>query len=204
MGVINHNIPRRKPIRLTPYDYGSAGYYFVTICTRERGADILASITPSNDITVGAAICRPSPDNLRTPVQPSPVIALTPYGNIVEQSIHNISLRYPYITVDSYVIMPDHVHMLLAVEGSGVVGSPEVAEDGRQIAAPTAVIAAKIPTVIQQFKRAVSMTVGNSIWQKGYYDHIIRCDEDLQNIRQYILNNPLQWLLNQNQDVPVP
>lgn len=188
-----NDLPKRKPLRLSGYDYSKPGYYFVTVCTAVRGENILAEIysTP----VVGAIINRPSPCILQMSTQPSPVIALTPYGTIVEQSIHNISHHYSHITVDSYAIMPDHVHMLLAVEDPGMAGTLEVAGDGRQIAAPTP-IAAKLPTVIQQFKRAVSKTAGYSVWQKGYYDHIIRNEEDLQSTRQYIQNNPLKWLLD--------
>lgn len=190
MGIVN-GVPRRKSLRLTTYDYEKPGYYFVTICIRERERNTLSSITFPGGASVGAIINRPSPGVFRTSSQPFPEITLTPWGIVVERAIHEIPLHYPRVAVDLYVIMPDHVHMILG---------PAVAEDGRQVAAPTA----KLSTVVQQFKRAVSSAVGESIWQKGYYEHVIRNDEDLQNTRQYIQNNPLQWLLNLNQDVPAP
>lgn len=206
MGIINQ-IPHRKPLRLPQYNYGKPGYYFVTICTRERGMNILSSIAFSAGATpVGAIINRPSPGGSRTSVQPPHEIILTPWGIAVEGAIREIPRRYQNVTVEMFIIMPDHVHLLLelkrleAAEG-GRDDSPEVAGDGRQVAAPTA---AGISTVIQQFKRAVSREVGQSIWQRGYYDHIIRNDEDLDATRQYIQNNPLQWLLNQEHDGPSP
>lgn len=186
---------QRKPLRLKEYDYSKPGYYFVTICTRERGTDILASAAPPNDTLVGAIINRPSPDHPQVSVQPSPSqIVATPWGNIVERAIHDIPHHYSSVTVDMYAIMPDHVHLLL------IIKSPEAEGGGRQIAAPTVTVS----TVIQQLKRVVSREAGQSIWQKGYYDHIVRNDEDLQTIRQYIQNNPANWLLNQSQIDPVP
>lgn len=143
----------------------------------------LSSITFPDGASVGAIMNRPSPGVFRISGQPSPEITLTPWGIAVEGAIHEIPVHYPRVAVDLYVIMPDHVHMILG---------PEAAEDGRQVAAPTA----KLSTVIQQFKRAVSRAVGEPIWQKGYYDHVIRNDEDLQNTRQYIQGNPLKWILD--------
>ena len=183
MGIVN-DVPRRKPMRLPRYDYGRPGYYFVTICTRERGRNTLSSITFPDDAPVGAIINRLSPGVIRTSVQPSPEITLTPWGTAVERAIHEIPVHYPHVTVDLYAIMPDHMHMILGLA---------VAEERRQAAAPTA----GLSTVIQQFKRAVSRAVGESLWQKGYYDHVIRNDEDMQSTRQYIRDNPVKWFLNQ-------
>ena len=77
--------------------------------------------------------------------------------------------------------MPDHVHLILSFRHIG--------PDGRQIAAPT-----PLPKVIQQMKRIASKQAGVSLWQKGFYDHVIRNDEDLTNVRRYIRNNPLKWI----------
>ena len=77
--------------------------------------------------------------------------------------------------------MPDHVHLILALRHIG--------PDERQIAAPT-----PLSNVIQQMKRITSKQAGISLWQKGFYDHVIRNDEDLANVRQYIRNNPLKWI----------
>ena len=170
---------QRKPLRLQGYDYGKPGYYFVTICTAVRGENILAEISPG-DAPVGAIINRPFPGP--PSIAPSPVkVTLTPVGEITEQTISEISSHYPNIKVDTHVIMPDHVHMILEIRWGG---------SGRLIAAPTGVVLSK---VIQQFKRMVSKTAGFSIWQRSYYDHIIRNREDLQSIRQYILTNPQKW-----------
>jgi len=99
----------------------------------------------------------------------------------VDATIRAIPDHYPGISVDQYIIMPDHVHLILALRHIG--------PDGRQIAAPT-----PLSNVIQQMKRITSKQAGISLWQKGFYDHVIRNDEDLANVRQYIRNNPLKWI----------
>ena len=157
--------PQRKRLRLESYDYSQPGSYFITICTRERNQEVLGSIEPA----VGAIINRP------------PRISLTPLGRIVDETIRAIPDHYPGISVDQYIIMPDHVHLILALRHIG--------PDGRQIAAPT-----PLSNVIQQMKRITSKQAGISLWQKGFYDHVIRNDEDLANVRQYIRNNPLKWI----------
>ena len=157
--------PQRKRLRLESYDYSQPGSYFITICTMERNQEVLFSFEPA----VGAIINRP------------PRISLTPLGRIVDATIRAIPDHYPGISVDQYIIMPDHVHLILALRHIG--------PDGRQIAAPT-----PLSNVIQQMKRITSKQAGISLWQKGFYDHVIRNDEDLANVRQYIRNNPLKWI----------
>ena len=167
---MKRELPRRRDIRLKEYDYSQPGYYFVTICTAVRHQDILSVISPA----VGAIINRPPAE-----------VSLTALGQLARQAILEIPNRYPGILVDTYCIMPDHVHLILAVQNTE--------SDGRQIAAPTS-----ISTVIQQLKRAVSRAAGQSIWQKSFYDHIIRNDADLAEARQYLANNPLNWILNKD------
>ena len=159
------NDPQRKRLRLEYYDYSQPGSYFITICTRERKQEVLCSIEPA----VGAIINRP------------PRISLTPLGRIVDETIRAIPDHYPGILVDQYIIMPDHVHLILSFRNIG--------PDGRQIAAPT-----PLSKIIQQMKRIASKQAGVPLWQKGFYDHVIRNDVDLANVRQYILNNPLKWI----------
>ena len=167
---MERELPRRRDIRLKEYDYSQPGYYFVTICTAVRHQDILSVISPA----VGAIINRPPAE-----------VSLTALGQLTRQAILEIPNRYPGILVDTYCIMPDHVHLILAVQNTE--------SDGRQIAAPTS-----ISTVIQQLKRAVSRTAGQSVWQKSFYDHVIRNDLDLSDTRQYILNNPLKRTLDKD------
>ena len=152
-------LPVRKKIRLQGYDYSTPGYYFVTICVEDKH-EMLGTID------VGAATCRPS-------------VQLSDIGKIADNSINNIHKRYSHISVDKYIIMPNHIHIILRVG---------VAENGRQVAAPTTV-----QTVIGNMKRYVSMQIGFSIWQKSFHEEIIKNERAYRNIWRYIENNPAKW-----------
>ena len=134
----------------------------MTICVKDRH-EMLGK-------HVGAAICRPH-------------IELTDAGKITDSAINKISEKYPGVSVDNYVIMPNHVHLVLTVMHDGRWQEA----DGRQIAAPT------IQTVIGHMKRAVSMQCGFSPWQKSFHDRIIRNETEYQRIWQYIDENPQKW-----------
>jgi len=159
------DLPQRRKMRLNEYDYSSNGAYFVTICVKDR-QELLGKID------VGAILNRPQ-DVL-------PQIALSKYGTVVESSIKQIP-DYSDTQVDQYVIMPNHVHILLSVNKNS--------ENGRLRIAPTA----NISVTIQQFKRRISKQIGFSLWQKSFYDHIIRDEEDYQNHLKYIEENPAKW-----------
>ena len=88
------DLPKRKNIRLKSYSYNQPGAYFITICIKDRKAIL-------SEINVGATTGRPQG------------IRLTKFGEIVKKAIEDIPKHYPAITVDNYVIMPDHVHFLL-------------------------------------------------------------------------------------------
>ena len=105
-------------------------------------------------------------------------IPLTMLGMITNQVIHNIPNHYPAITVDHAVIMPNHIHLLLQIHTDA---------DGRPLAAPT------VSTVINQIKGVVSKKAGFSVWQKGFYDHVIRGEQDYRDIWNYIEGNPGKW-----------
>ena len=115
---------------------------------------------------VGAAIGRP--EN----------IPLTNLGMIVQQVIRDIPGYYPTITVDHAVIMPNHIHLLLQINTD---------IDGRPMAAPT------ISTVINQTKGVISKKAGFPVWQKGFYDHVIRGERDYMDVWNYIEGNPGRW-----------
>lgn len=158
-----NEFPKRRQIRLKNYDYSQNGYYFITICTKHG--------TPSFWEPVGADIIRPN---------------LSKYGKIADTAINAISLCYPSVNVDEYVIMPDHIHLILIISNGE--------NNGRIISAPTKTLM----TVIGQMKRWVSKQIGFSIWQKSYYEHIIRDENDYMTKAQYIINNPLKITLPEN------
>lgn len=152
------DLPKRKPNRLTDFDYNTPGAYFITICVKDR-KNLLWQ-------TVGASIARPHrPD-------------LSASGRIVDNAIRNIPVHYPAVSVDHYVVMPNHIHLLLQIHTD---------EDGRAMPAPT------ISVVVQQLKGIVTKQLGHSIWQKLFHDHVIRGERDYQEIWQYIDGNPVKW-----------
>ena len=147
--------PIRKQNRLSSVQYNENGVYFITICTREK-ANLFWQ--------VGAAMHRP-PD------------CLTPAGKSVKEKILRINDVYKgAVHVDNYVVMPNHIHLLLSLE-----------KGGRHIAAPT------ISSVVNQYKGAVSKELGVSCWQKSFHDHIVRNEADYRRIWEYIDANPGKW-----------
>ena len=150
--------PKRKPNRLADYDYSQPNAYFITICTKNKEQLFWEK--------VGASIARPEQINLSA------------YGKIVEEAIINISTHYPMITVDNYVIMPNHIHLLLQIQTD---------HNGRAMLAPT------ISVVVQQMKGYITKKIGTSIWQKLFHDHVVRGEKDYLKIWNYIEGNPSKW-----------
>jgi len=105
-------------------------------------------------------------------------VPLTNLGIIVRRSIEDIPKHYPTISVDHFVIMPNHIHLLLQINTD---------PDGRSVIAPT------ISTVVRLMKGAVSKQAGFTVWQKGFYDHVIRNNKDYRAIWNYIEGNPSKW-----------
>ena len=159
--------PKRKRLRLPDYDYSSEGVYFLTLCTKNR-APLLSRITESkvDGETVAAVV-------------------LTQIGCVVQKYISSIPTAYPNIGVDSFVIMPDHIHLLLRVFSVPA----RRAESSR----PTVSVIAQTVAV---FKRLTNRDCKQALWQDGYYDHIIRDEQDYQTRIEYIKTNPLRRILN--------
>ena len=155
--------PYRKNNRLADYDYSQPGAYFVTVCTQNR-ANILCSIV-GGDAHI------------------APHAALTTAGKIAEKFIKTIP------GIDSYVIMPNHVHMILRISARAP-GLGPIWED-----APTE---ASIPNLVRSWKTLVSKEIGRSSWQRSFYDHIIRDEEDYTVKANYIANNPAKWQEDEN------
>ena len=107
-------------------------------------------------------------------------VSLSTVGKIVEQGILQMAQHYENVAVDKYCVMPDHIHFILRIESD--IG-------GRIISAPT------VSTVVGSMKRWVSRQIGRPIWQKSFYDHGIRNQQDYDEIWQYIENNPLKYAL---------
>ena len=108
-------------------------------------------------------------------------VTLSDIGIIVDKEIQKLNTVYDAVRVNKYCIMPDHIHFIISINAD---------ENGRTQFAPT------ISRVIKQFKGSITKQVGRPIWQKSFYDHGIRNQQDYDEIWQYIENNPLKYALN--------
>ena len=153
--------PRRKRTRLENYDYSSPGAYFLTICTQDRKCIL-------SEISVGAGVLD------------GPQLRLSTYGRNVEETLREINRQYAWLSVENYVIMPNHIHLLVEITENGPSGTP----------APTN---AAIPRFVSTLKRLSNQNCGRKLWQRSYHDHVIRGENDYLKIWNYIETNPLKW-----------
>ena len=156
-------LPKRKPVRLPDYDYSSPGAYFITICTRDRRC-ILSNITVGADALGG------------------PCLQLTDTGKVVEEYILSTD-RMSGICVDNYVVMPNHIHMILWIE------SENAAPDN----GPPRASAPTVSDAVGALKRLVNRRLGQNIWQRSFHEHVIRNELDYLEIWKYIEANPAKW-----------
>ena len=171
--------PTRKTIRLQGYDYSQVGCYFVTVCV-ENKRPLLSKIKPSRmDSSVGTD----------KDVCPRYTIDLLPMGIEVEKTIQYINNNYRQVKIEKYVIMPDHIHLIINLEGKSDF------DTDRQgcLSLRDVVKNLKSYTTREYRKRTASKDA--VLWQQRYYDHIIRNDEDYNEKWQYIDNNPLKYIL---------
>ena len=137
----------RKSTRIPRYDYSNRNYYFLTLCTNNRKC-ILGQPERLNNL-----------------------------GKIVEKHILNIPEYYQNVFIDKYVVMPNHIHMILVLNGDN---NPNIS------------------LIMAQFKRGVTMEIRKtlpnlSVWQRSFHDHVIRDQKDYERIWLYIDANPMNW-----------
>ena len=152
--------PQRKPNRLVEYDYSQEGLYFVTICTENR-KELLSKIT----IGVGS----------------KPRVELSFIGKEVKNTIDYINQNYPGIKIENYVIMPNHVHILVEIE-----------EIENKISLDDVIGRLKSFTT-KRFNQLIR-SKNSVLWQRSFYDHVIRDQDDCANVQEYIDLNPQLWL----------
>ncbi len=178
----------RKPNRLKNYDYSSNGLYFVTICTKDR-VQYLSEITTGN----GELIENYTEHGnfVGDGVLDVPQIKLTEYRRILDQQIIEMNSIYKNSQVIKYVIMPDHLRMIIYLfDDEMVLGTSRAAFPTKSVS-----------QIINALKSISTKQIGFSIWQKSFHDHIIRSEAELREIWQYIDNNPINWandIYNQN------
>lgn len=117
----------------------------------------------------------------KTELENSTSLKLNSIGLMIESHIMNIGTIYTNVKLDCFVVMPNHVHFIVVIQNR----SPWAAT-------PT-MNSLSIPNIINSFKTITSKKCGYTLWQRNYYEHIVRNEQSLQEIRDYILNNPLKW-----------
>ena len=168
-------LQKRKALRYKEFDYNSIGVYFITICTKNRQCML------SKIVGTGVLDC--------------PQIKLTNYGKIADIYIQQLNNFYDYLSIESYIIMPNHIHFLLFIQKER-----QTFENGQsRTPVPTNIERANslISQFISTFKRFCNKEYGENIWQARFYDHIIRNHKDFENHLKYIYENPIQWYFDE-------
>ena len=164
---VNPNVRHRRSIRLHGYDYSQAGAYFVTICSHNRECffgEVVGEGMRLNDV-----------------------------GRIVEEVWEALPVHFPDVELDAFVVMPNHVHGIVVLNGGAQFIAPHN-NQGAINRTPT------LGGIIRALKARCTHRINQSrgahgfqIWQRNYYEHVMRNESSLQEIREYIANNPAQW-----------
>ncbi len=171
----NPQVHRRRSIRLREYDYSQNGLYFITICCQNK------------ECLFGAI--------------GNGLMAKSNAGKIADQCWNAIPAHFPNAILHEYVIMPNHIHgiiELLQAESTPRVGAENflpLPQKQNEFQKP---IPLSIASIVKGFKIGVTKwfranTEIDTVWQRNYYEHIIRNQESFQNISSYIINNPENW-----------
>ncbi len=209
----------RRSIRLPGYDYAQPGAYFVTICTHD-GEPLFGDVIDG-------------------------IMQLNRFGRIVQACWYDLPRHYPHVMLDAFVVMPNHVHMLIILILTGNAAARETgarlslthaesdleenpfastyqpAADGLVPSMPDDRPASKtavrhaLPEIVRALKtfsarriNDLRHTSGLSVWQRNYYEHVVRDQADLDRIRRYIAENPQRWALDEDNptrgDIPRP
>ena len=173
----------RRSTRLSGYDYRQPGAYFVTICTRDRVC-VLGRIDAGE-------------------------VWLSEQGVIATALWRDIAERFPHVCVDTFVVMPNHVHTIIIIEEMcrGGVTPPlhggqtppliDVDAEGERMPSLGQIVAYYKYQTTKQINRALG-TPGAPFWQRNYFDHVIRSERELKAIRRYIAENSLKWDLDRD------
>jgi REP element-mobilizing transposase RayT len=172
------NIHHRRSIRLKGYDYSANGAYFITICAKNQECLF-------GEIANGQ-------------------ILMSDEGKIASRCLRGIPDHYPDATVDANTVMPNHIHFIVRIESNNVgannVGANMGVGANNYSPLPTTQpiqrphgTSRTIGSIVRGFKIGVTKQTGHSVWQRNYYERIIRNDDEYRRIVEYILNNPMNW-----------
>ena len=189
----------RKSIRLQGFDYSMPGAYFITICVKNREC-LFGKINNGK-------------------------MKLNKYGKITQQCWLDIPNHFPHAKLDEFIVMPNHIHGIIILDNIVVVGANNYSplqQQTHQNLSPTQThqnfLSANQPMHNNLNQCGTSKTIGSivrgfkigvtkwfrqnteiyTVWQRNYYEHIIRHDDELNRIRKYIIENPMNWEMDQN------
>ncbi len=181
----------RRSIRLKGYDYTQPGAYFITVCTYMREC-LFGEVVDGQ-------------------------MRLNAWGQIVEQCWREIPIHFPHVALDAFVVMPNHIHGIIVIGDVGATHASPLHQTSASPLQPTSpsplppshpvhptgpsqgsvgAIVGSFKSVTTRRINALRGTPGAPVWQRNYYEHIIRNEPSLQRIREYIAMNPLRWHLD--------
>ncbi len=161
---------KRKSLRLKEYDYSQPGAYFITICTHNR-------ICLFGEVNNGKVV-------------------LNEHGNMAQKCLLAIPDHYPHANLDHFIVMPNHIHLIIEIIAKANVGANNYSPLPHGTSKT-------IGSIVRGCKIGITKHVRKNmdiyhIWQRNYYEHIIRDEVELNDIRQYIINNPTHWTTDEN------
>ncbi|MCX7088230.1 MAG: transposase [Methylococcales bacterium] len=171
----NPAIHHRRSIRLKNYDYSQAGAYFVTICQQSRDC-LFGHIADDH-------------------------MVLNPAGNRVMRWYLELENKFPDIQCDACICMPNHLHFIVVNVGTDLRVRPEHATEGEHIGSPLHRVVQWFKTMttneyIREVKQSQWPRFEGKLWQRDYWEHVVRNEADLERLREYIANNPKSWGLD--------
>ena len=176
---------QRRSIRLRDYDYAQSGAYFVTICTHDR-ACLFGEIV--ND-----------------------AMALNAMGDIAQRCWEAIPTHFPNVELDAFIVMPNHIHGIVLIIADQPASPTPPSVGAQQCCAPTSpnanhkinVAPRSLGAIVRSFKSAATKEINRlrstpaaPVWQRNYYERIIRNERELHAVRDYIERNPQRWALD--------
>lgn len=185
----NPDIHHRRSIRLKDYDYTQAGAYFITICSWNREC-LFGNVLDGK-------------------------LQLHDFGQMIEREWLHTGVVRSNVILDAHIVMPNHIHEIILLNDT--VGATRRVAQNKAIhriaptEKPVGLISDSIGAIIGQFKSVVTKQTNQirnipsrPVWQRNYYEHIIRDEDEMNRIREYIIHNPLQWAEDKNNPVNIP
>jgi putative transposase len=162
---------RHRTVRIQGFDYSQPGAYFITICTWQK--DLIFG-----NIAKGT-------------------IHLSKVGEFAGKELEKLSLTFSEIHLDTFVVMPNHVHILITISENDTATSSVKASKTEAFGHP---VTGSIPTIVRAYKAAVTRRAAllrdspvSQVWQRNYYEHVVRTEREKERIYAYIVSNPIQW-----------